>query len=144
MSQHCNEVKLVQDCDMIFIAHHHFPFNDSIQNVKRVEKLRKGLYSSDRDAAAAIVKAVMIGASLQLHSMRSVKVTKKLFHTMDMVNSDPSVHGLVSGGVNVAYVNGRPFIFFIAPHDFAFNFLLQRRTVRGRTVGFSGPRQVIA
>lgn len=119
-SKQVEVVTPVHHSDMAVIAQHHPPFFATVQNVGAVHLLDNRLYDSDGDEATAVFDAMVAKGSLQLSSMRCVKVTKRVLHILNLVDSVSDGHTLVSRCVKAAYVNDRTLFVVIVPDGPAF------------------------
>lgn len=84
---------------MAVIAQHHSPLFVTTQKVRRVKRLDNSLDSGDRDEGTIVIKAVTLGGSLLLSSMRCINSTKKVLRISHLVNFDPDDYMLVSSCV---------------------------------------------
>lgn len=95
-SQYAEGVKPIQDSDMTVIEQHHLHSFVTIQKVKGTAWFAHRLYSADRHKVIAVINAVVAEGGFQHSSLRIFNVRNKVFHILDLVNSDPDVHALVS------------------------------------------------
>lgn len=111
---------------------------------KGSKRLHNRLYSGIPYQAMAAIVDVVSKRSLQLSSLRWVKVTNRVMQTFDLVYSDPGDHALVSRFIKAEDVNGGILIVFIALENIYLVILLRGWTKGGLLMGFSSVTCVIS